>query len=115
MGSSSKTWPHPGARSSVAFQAAAPAPRAATPPRRRRARGNRGASSLRSFDHLVGASEHARWHFDAEGLGSLEVDDEIEFCRLLDGHLARFCTAENLGQLLRHLPINLCQTRTITQ
>src|SRR6516164_8606338 len=35
--------------------------------------------SRRSFDHLVGAREHARWHFDAERLGSLEVDDQLVF------------------------------------
>src|SRR5262249_17421152 len=35
------------------------------------------------FDHLVGASEHARWHFDAERLGGGLIDDEIELGRLL--------------------------------
>jgi hypothetical protein len=35
-----------------------------------------------SFDHLVGAGEQLRWNFEAKCLGSLEIDDELEFCGL---------------------------------
>jgi hypothetical protein len=35
------------------------------------------------FDHLVGASEQRRRHFEAERLGAGQIDDEIEFGRLL--------------------------------
>jgi hypothetical protein len=41
------------------------------------------------FDHLVGGGEHRRWHRDAERLRSLEVDNQLELRRLLDGQLAR--------------------------
>jgi hypothetical protein len=35
-------------------------------------------SKLRLFDHLVGAGENRIRHGQAEGLGGLEIDDELE-------------------------------------
>jgi len=32
----------------------------------------------RSFDHLVGDSKNAGWDDEAERLGSLDIDDELE-------------------------------------
>jgi hypothetical protein len=39
-----------------------------------------------SFDDLVGAGEQRWRNFEAEGLGSFQVDDEFEFRRLFYGH-----------------------------
>src|SRR6185503_3412045 len=36
-----------------------------------------------SFDHLVGASEHARWQVEAERLGGLEVEHQFVLGRRL--------------------------------
>src|SRR4029434_4498516 len=49
----------------------------------RQLRANSGHSS-RSFDHLVGAGDERGWHSEAERLGYRNIDDEIEFGRLLD-------------------------------
>jgi hypothetical protein len=35
------------------------------------------------FDHVVGASEQRWGHLEAERLGRLEIDDQLEFGRLL--------------------------------
>ena len=46
-------------------------------------------SRRRSFDHLVGAGEQRRRNGDAERPGRLQVDDELEFGRLLDRQVLR--------------------------
>jgi hypothetical protein len=40
-----------------------------------------------SLDHLVGASEQRRWHFQTYRLGGRQVDDEVEHGRLLNREL----------------------------
>jgi hypothetical protein len=40
-------------------------------------------TSTASFDHLVGAPEQWEWHGQAESLGGLEINDQLNFCGLL--------------------------------
>src|SRR5262249_32946752 len=56
---------------------------------------NKRRAWVSSFDHLVGAREHRR-HFEAERLCGRNVDDEIEFGRLLDREVGRFRPPQNL-------------------
>src|SRR5215813_5925566 len=48
-----------------------------------------------SFDHLVGEGEQRRRNRQAERLGDLQIDDEIEFNRLLDRQIGRLRSAQN--------------------
>jgi hypothetical protein len=43
----------------------------------------------RSFDHLVGLGGQHLWHAEAERLGGLEIDDQLELGRLLDREIGR--------------------------
>ena len=46
-------------------------------------------NSASSFDHLVGDCEHAWWDCQAERLGSLEIDCQLELGRRLHRQIAR--------------------------
>src|SRR5215203_6841805 len=47
------------------------------------------------FNHLVGAGEKRGWHGDAERLGALEVDDQLNFGGLLDRQVSWLVALEN--------------------
>jgi hypothetical protein len=67
-------------------------PVAATPPTS--VMNPRGAS----LDHLVCAAEQHRRHRNAEGLGSVEIDDQLVPDRILNGKLAWFFAFKGSGQ-----------------
>src|SRR5882724_11166958 len=48
------------------------------------------------FDHLIGAAEQHRWHFEAERFRSLEIDTQLEFGRLVKRNISRIGTPKNL-------------------
>src|SRR6266480_6838165 len=52
-----------------------------------------------SFDHLVGATEQRERDGEAERLGSLDVDDQLEFDRLHDRQVGRFGAVEYLARV----------------
>ena len=58
-----------------------------------------------SFDHLVGAGEHRRWHFEAERLCSLEIDHQLELGRRLDRQIARLLAAQQKAEIEKWWPI----------
>ena len=56
-------------------------------------------NSRRSLDHLVGSGEQRRWHLETQHLCRLEINDQIEFCRLLNGQIARLLSLENTSNV----------------
>jgi hypothetical protein len=52
-------------------------------------RNARVAKRVLSFDDLVGASDKRLRKYQTKFLGGLEVDDQVEFCRLLDRKIGR--------------------------
>ena len=48
-----------------------------------------------SFNDIVGAGEDRRRDREAERVGGLEIDDELEFGRLLDRQIGRFGALED--------------------
>ena len=56
------------------------------------------------FDYLVGQHEEVVWHFDPERPRGGEIDDEIEFSRLLDWEIAGLGPAQNLVHILSGAP-----------
>jgi len=51
---------------------------------------------MQLLDHLVGAQQDRCRQLDADRLGGLEIDDQLEFCGLLDRQRCRSGSGWNL-------------------
>src|SRR5215472_5717973 len=63
--------------------------------------GSRQLCLAHSFDHLLGAEQKRFRDRESERLSGRQIDDEIEFGRLLDGDVARLRPAQNLCRQCR--------------
>jgi hypothetical protein len=65
------------------------------------------AVARKLFDHLVGAGKEGGWDRQTDLLRSLQIDDQFEPSRLLDGQLGRFASFEDfrdiVGRYQHHL------------
>src|SRR6185437_15787353 len=53
------------------------------------------AQQATSLDHLIGAAEQHRWHFQAERFRGLEIDDQREFGWLVKRDISRISALKN--------------------
>src|SRR5690348_5931808 len=66
-----------------------------------------------SFDDLVGAVEDRWRHGETERLRGLEVDDQLECCRLLHRQIRRFGAFEDLPNVIADLAKDSREARSI--
>src|SRR5262245_34538190 len=71
------------------------------------------AQRAHSLDHLVGASEHRCWHFKAERLRGLVVDEELVFGRRLHRQIGRLLTPEDAIDVVSSTPELVGQIRPV--
>src|SRR5262245_62979782 len=57
---------------------------------------------IASLDHLVGAQHETSRNVEADGLGSPQIDDQLEPRRLLDRQIGRLGAAQQRGELPAH-------------
>jgi len=52
--------------------------------------------SLALLNHLVGSKQQRLGHGEAKYFGSLEIKNQLDFCRLLNREISRFCPFQYL-------------------
>src|SRR6476659_3916110 len=67
------------------------------------------------FDHLVGALQKRRRHFDAKRLCGLQIDHQFELDGLLDRQVGRVRTLENLVDENSGPTIKISNIRSVGQ
>src|SRR5262245_41487053 len=66
------------------------------------------------FDRLVGAAEQCQWPREAEGLGSLDIDEQLHPSNLLDRQIEWLVAFEDASRLNAGLPVRLRKTASVT-
>jgi hypothetical protein len=87
--------------------------RAAGPYSRARKRHMQCSKQSPLFDHLVGAGEQRRRHFEAKRAGSRQIDDKFELGRLQDWQIGRLGPLEKAARIAAELAIYIRQARSI--
>ena len=73
------------------------------------------ANSGHLFDYFIRTSNEWRWNNEPKCLRSLEIDDQLDFARLLDWQLGGLLTLEDAAGVDTDLPKWLRRTSSVTQ
>src|SRR5690242_21126536 len=66
-----------------------------------------------SFDHQVGAAKQRQRDGKAEGLGRLQIDDQLDLGGLLNWKIGRLFPLENPASVFSEQPVRLLEVRSI--
>src|SRR5215208_588200 len=72
-------------------------------------------SPAASFDHLVGAAEQGKRKSNAEGLGGLQIDVQLDLACPLDRQVGRLVTPQNPTRIDAGQAICVRNERSVTQ
>src|SRR5262252_7076151 len=65
------------------------------------------------LDHFIGAGDEGGWNRDTERLRRLEINDQLEFVRSLNGQVGRFCPFQDAAHIVCRLAIGVGQVAAV--
>ena len=66
-----------------------------------------------SLNQLVSLCDEERRHFETKRFGGLEIDHQLEFCRLLHGEVGGLGALQDLVHVRGAAPVEIAQARPV--
>src|SRR5262249_58524564 len=69
--------------------------------------------SCHLFNQLIRSPDERIWDGNAECFGSLEIDNQLDFDRLLDRQVRGLLATENFASVEAQLAVRICETGSV--